>query len=434
MGSTADLVARSVNLELGDVPPAAVDAAKAALLDTLAVALAAQGERVVQAARGFVVDEASAGACTVWGGTHRASPARAALANGTASHALDFDDVCWAMNAHPSAVLWPAAIAVAEATGASGATALLGYVAGFEAAADIGGWLGQAHYAAGWHPTATIGTLAATVAAAKILGLGEVLVRRAIGIACSEAAGSRMSFGTDTKPLHAGFAAEAGVTAALLAARGVTSREDGIEATMGLVELYAGTPTARTRTGFALLDPGIEVKPYPSCRFTHRVIDAVLAIRGRRGSRALRSLECTIDPFAEQIVIHPRPTNGLEAKFSMQYCAAVAWIDGWPGLAAFSDERAAGGDVQHLLANVTVRHGSADAETVTVTFEDGGTDVETVRVARGSPARPLGPEDVLAKVRACTGFDAERAAALARATGTIDVQADLRELLSLVTG
>jgi len=430
MAFSADLAARALALGLADVAPSALAVAKATLLDTLAVALAARSERVVSAVTGFIADETREGPCTIWATLGRAGPARAALANGTAAHALDFDDVCWAMNAHPSAVLWPTVLAVAESVGASGAAALLGYVAGFEAEAEIGALLGRSHYAAGFHPTSTIGTLGAAVSAGKILGLDEPSLLRAIGIACSEAAGSRMNFGTDTKPLHAGLAAQAGVTAALLAARGVTAREDGIEAPMGLVALYAGEGKgAVRRRELALLDPGVELKPYPSCRFTHRVIDAVLALRERRGTRDLTALACSVDPFAERIVIYPRPRNGLEAKFSMQYCAAVAWLDGWPTLAAFADDRASAPDVQHLLARVVVEPGSPEAETVTARYRDGSTDSETVRVAKGSPSHPLTDAERLAKVRACAarapGVDIEL---LARAVEGMDAMPDVRAL------
>jgi 2-methylcitrate dehydratase PrpD len=433
MGFSAEIAARAASRRLGDVPRMALQAAKAAILDTFAVALAARGERVVSAVEGFVGEEGSAGPCTVWGSALRAGPARAALVNGTAAHALDFDDVCWAMNAHPSAVLWPAALAVAEKVGASGAQALLGYIAGFEAEADLGAALGREHYAAGFHPTATLGTVAAAVTAGCVLEADAACLRRAIGIACSEAAGSRMSFGTDTKPLHAGLAAQAGVTAALLAGRGVTAREDAIEADMGLAALYRGTIPSAPRTGYALVSAGIEQKLYPSCRFTHRVIDAVLALRARNAERDLVAIDCVVDPFASEIVTHPRPTTGLEAKFSMEYCAAVAWLDGVPGPNAFSDLRAARNDVQRLLRLVTVQRGTPDLETVTVTWANGRTDFETVRVAKGSPARPLTADERLEKVRACaSALLADRFDAFVDLAGRLEALTDVRQLTRLL--
>jgi 2-methylcitrate dehydratase PrpD len=433
MGFSAEIVARAARRTLADVPSAAIDAAKAAILDTFAVALAARNERVVSIVEGFVRDEGGTGACAIWGSELRASPPRAALVNGTAAHALDFDDVCWAMNAHPSSVLWPAALVAAEMAGASGAQALLGYISGFEAEADLGAALGKEHYAAGFHPTATLGTLAAAVAAGRVLGADESILRRALGIACSEAAGSRMSFGTDAKPLHAGLAAQAGVTAALLAVRGMTAREDSIEGELGFAALYRGTVPTTVRAHYALVSPGVELKPYPSCRFTHRVIDAVLALSARNEERGLLGIECVVDPFARDIVVHSRPTTGLEAKFSMEYCAAVAWLDGVPGPSAFSDARAAEDDVQRLLRRVTVRPGSADAETVTVRWADGRADSETVRVAKGSPSMPLTRTERLEKAQACASFQLrERFAPFVEQVERLEAVADVRQLTALL--
>jgi 2-methylcitrate dehydratase PrpD len=263
-------------------------------------------------------------------------------------------------------------------------------------------------------------------------------LRRALGIACSTAAGSRMNFGTDTKPLHAGLAAQSGVVAAELAARGVTAREDGLEADMGLADLYDGArPLALPSFAepLALEKPGIELKPYPSCRFTHRLVDGVLALRERHpGERALR-FELRLQPFAHKILIYPAPTSGLEAKFSAPYCAAVAWLDGWPRLESFSDERAARADVQSLLRAVEVGDASgSDEEEIAVVLASGARDVERVRLPRGHPERPLSEAERLQKVRDCAGpaLGARGAEALIDAVGRLESLRDVRELTSLL--
>ncbi len=246
-----------------------------------------------------------------------------------------------------------------------------------------------------------------------------------------------MNFGTDTKPLHAGLAAQAGVLAAELAARGVTACENGLEAEMGLGDLYGGPrPLALPPLGapFALEDPGLELKPYPSCRFTHAAIDAVLAVRERHPGAALEALECAIQPLARRILIHPQPATGLEAKFSLPYATAVAWLDGWPGLEAFSDERAARPDVQKLLQRVLVRDaGGAEVE-VTAVFASGERDSERVRHARGSPARPLSDSERLEKVRACAApaLGAERTERLIATVERFEELSDVRPLTSLL--
>jgi 2-methylcitrate dehydratase PrpD len=433
MGFTRDLVERVSALHLDGVPSEALDVGKSSLLDTLGVALAGRGERVVHAVEGFVADDSSTGSAGVWGTSRKTSASRAALVNGTAAHALDYDDVCWAMNAHPSAVLWPAALAVGESIGASGKDVLASYIAGFEAAADVGATLGTDHYAAGFHPTATIGTLAAAVVTGRLLRLDPRALARAIGIACSEVAGSRINFGTDTKPLHAGFAAQAGIVAASLAMRGVTAREDAIEGSMGLVDLYRGKEVALRARELALLDPGVELKPYPSCRFTHRVVDAALAIRSRHPTEQAESIECTVDPFSLSIVTYSRPANGLEGKFSMEYAAAAAWLDGRVGVDTFKDERVARSDIQALLERTNVVSGSKDSETVRVWFTGGGSDEETVHVAKGSPARPLTRAERATKfLDGATPALGDGARLVPAAVQRVEALSDIRELCSLL--
>jgi 2-methylcitrate dehydratase PrpD len=273
----------------------------------------------------------------------------------------------------------------------------------------------------------------ATAASGLLLGLDERALARAFGIALSRAAGTRANFGTDTKPLHAGLAARAGLEAAELAARGVTAREDALEMEMGLADLYGGAqPFALPRLddGFALERPGIELKPYPSCRFTHRAIDAVLALREKHAGRALRAIECESDPLGLKILIYPEPRTGLEAKFSLQYCVAIAWLDGWPGLDAFSDARAAASDVQALLRRVRVRESRSADEHVELVFADGTSARESVRIARGHPQQPLSDEQRTAKALLCLSpaLGASRARALVDAVGALEEVRDVREL------
>jgi len=184
----------------------------------------------------------------------------------------------------------------------------------------------------------------------------------------------------------------------------VTAREDAVEAEMGLGDLYAGKqPFALPQLGapLALERPGLELKPYPSCRFTHRTIDLVLALREKHAGRELESVEIASDPLGLKILIYPKPRTGLEAKFSLPYCAAIAWLDGWPGLGAFSDARASAADVQSLLRRVVVREARGAEEEVELVFGDGTRARATARYARGNPDLPLSEAERLAKVRAC---------------------------------
>ena len=439
MSGLTEQVARfALGLELASVPPVARLHARVGLLDLLACAIGGRDTRAAVSVRQFAVEEGNAGGSTLWGTSARVSPARAALANGTAAHALDYDDVSWAMNGHPSAPLAPAVLAVAERVDASGAETLAAYIAGFEVEARLGRLLGGQHYARGWHPTATLGALGATVAVARLLRLDEEGLRRALGLACSQLAGSRMNFGTDAKPLHAGLAAQTGVLSAELAARGLTARLDALEAEMGPADLYAGErPSESLGLGnpFALIDPGLELKPYPACRFTHRIIDGILALRARNADAVPERITCIVPPFALKVLIHPRPTNGLEAKFSLPYCAAVAWIDGWPTVESFSDVRAQKGDVQDLLRRVEVGEAPGPDEAVEVTFASGARDSERIRYARGHPELPLTREEHARKVRSLCEpvLGSAGTGRLVRAVDGIESLPSVRELLGALT-
>jgi len=433
MSATERLAAFALGLPLGEVPESVRASARAAMLDGLACAIASRDERATRELRGFALEQGSHPRATLWGTGERVSPALAALVNGTAAHALDFDDVSWAMNGHPTVPLLPAAFALAEANGRSGAELLRAYIVGFEVEARLGQALGRPHYERGWHATATLGVFGATAASAVLLGLDTGALRRAFGIAVSRASGTRANFGTDAKPLHAGLAARAGLEAAELAARGVTAREDAFEMEMGLADLYGGRAPfelPRLDAGFALADPGVELKPYPSCRFTHRAIDAVLCLREKHAGRELRAIECASDRLGLKVLIYPEPHTGLEAKFSLQYCVAVAWLDGWPGLGAFADPRAGAADVQALLRRVVVREARGADEEVELVFADGTRARETVRIARGNPQNPLTDAERIAKVNRCLEpmLGAARARTLVAAFERLENLRDVREL------
>ncbi|MEE8557107.1 MAG: MmgE/PrpD family protein [Myxococcota bacterium] len=439
MGSATERLVRFVqDLDLDAIPNGVRRTARTAILDGLACAVGGCGTRVGAAVRELVLSEGGRPAATLWGTRVRSSPARTALANGASAHALDFDDVLWPMNGHPTAPVLPAVLAVAESRGSSGSEVLAAYVAGVEAAAALGYAMGRPHYERGWHPTATLGALGATLAAGKLGELSREELSRALGIACSQLAGSRMNFGTDTKPLHAGLAAQVGVLATDLAARGLTATTDPLGEELGLAGLYHGPSSLELPSlgdPFALESPGLDLKPYPSCRFTHRTIDAVLDIRSTRGRESVKTIECWIDLLALKILIHPQPADGLEAKFSLPYCAAIAWIDGWPAVESFSDARATRADVQELLNRVRVSEASAPEEEVEITFSSGARERRRILHPRGSPDRPMERDDHVRKVRSlCVPvLGAERTDELVSVVSQLETLDDMGELAKLLT-
>src|SRR5438128_9479875 len=262
----------------GDPPDAARRAAAGAALDTIGVMLAGASEpcaRIVQR----VVSAEGTGPCRIIGTNACAGAAGAALANGTAAHAHDFDDMCFVSLAHPSAPLVACALAAAELAGASGRALLDAYIVGFEIEGRFGRAMNPRHYKKGWHCTSTIGTLGAAAAASRLFGLDAATTRHALSIAASEASGLKDNFGSMVKPLHAGLAARNGVLAALLARAGMTANRAAIDGPQGfLAAMDSERPsldafTADLGSRWEIVDIGITVKLYPSCAGTHPTLD-----------------------------------------------------------------------------------------------------------------------------------------------------------------
>src|SRR5262249_8155861 len=266
-----------------------------------------------------VVEIDGAGPCAVFGTSLRASAANAALANGTAAHALDYDDMCFVSLAHPSAPLVPAAWAAAEIAGASGRALLDAYRAGFEIEGRLGRAMNPRHYQRGWHCTSTLGTIGAAAAASRLLGLDAGATGHALAIAASEASGLKENFGTMVKPLHAGLAARNGVLAALLARGGLTASEQAIDGPQGFLHAMDGEggalddALADLGVRWEILDTGITVKLYPSCAGTHPSLDVILDLRREAGIAAddVDRVDIVVDSITPTVLIYERPATGL---------------------------------------------------------------------------------------------------------------------------
>src|SRR6185295_15005941 len=205
--------------------------------DTVGVTLAGASEPASLIVR-HVVEAEGGDACTVFGTPVRASMSGAALANGTAAHALDYDDMCFVSLAHPSAPLVPAVLAAAESARLSGRAVLDAYVVGFEIEARLGRLMNPRHYQRGWHCTSTLGTIGAAAAVGRLLGLDAAAAGHALAIAASQASGLKENFGTMVKPLHAGLAARNGVLAALLARGGMVASRQAFEGPQGFLRAF----------------------------------------------------------------------------------------------------------------------------------------------------------------------------------------------------
>jgi 2-methylcitrate dehydratase PrpD len=392
-------------------------AAQRAWLDTLGVMLAGSLEPASVIVQGLCEQEGGRPRCSVIGTGLRTSAAAASLANGTAAHALDFDDMCFVSLAHPSAPLVAASLAAGELAGASGSRLLDAFVIGFEIEGVLGRALNPSHYARGWHCTSTLGSIGAAAAAARILGLDPDATARALSIAASQASGLKENFGTMTKPLHAGLAAQGGVLAALLAQSGFTASHAALDGPQGFAAAMCDEPpTLRDKAGelgrrWEILETGITVKLYPSCAATHPTLDALLDLRRAHPftGEDVERIEVAVDAVTPTVLLYADPATGLEAKFSMQFCAAAAAARGHVGIETFDTEQVADPAVRRLLPRVSMQVDprlGEDAPPMTrarvaVSLSDGRRLTAEADGARGYPARPASRDELDAKFRSC---------------------------------
>ena len=353
------------DLGIEDFPPEAVEAARGAIMDCLACMLAGSREDLAEILCRYVSGESAAPIASVVGRGFKTSAANAALVNGAMAHALDYDDITQITKTHPTAVLLPAALGVAEETGASCRDLLLGYMTGFEVACAVGESLSEAYYDdLGWHPTGPLGTVGAAAAASKVMGLDAEQTAMAISLAASQASGLRQNFGTMTKPFHAGDAARAGVASARLVRSGLTASLDALEGRFGFIRAFSGGQgfnAAEVVENLAskcyLVESGIEVKKYPCCGSAHLALDATFSLlsQGEIDPEAVDRIEVMVDFDPPRSLIHSRPTSSLEGKFSMHYCLAAALLDHRVGLQSFSDEQVLRPGAQDLIPRIDMR-------------------------------------------------------------------------------
>ena len=272
-----------------------MDAALRAIMDCLGVMLAGSTEPAARIVQSVAEVEGGTPLATIVGTGRRTGAVWASLANGTAAHALDFDDTNFAMMGHPSAPVLSAALAAGELAMATGQELVHAFLLGFEVETTVAETINPAHYEHGWHATCTLGTLGAAAAAARILGLDTAQTATALAVAASQASGLKENFGTMTKPFHAGHAARSGVLAALLAREGWTASDRALEGPQGYLHVFSAGRRELAALGtlgapWKITTTGVAVKPFPSCACTHSIIDGALELSARTRSGPSRSL------------------------------------------------------------------------------------------------------------------------------------------------
>ena len=402
-------------LRYRDIPEDAIAFIRIGFTDCVGVMIAGAGEPAPQLLRAMLAP--AGGEATLLFGAGRASAPEAAWINGTAAHALDFDDV--AQRGHPSTVLVPAILAEAEALGASGEAMMLAYAAGYETWAELVRRESDQHHNKGWHPTGIFGAIGAAAACASLRRLDATQAAHAIALGASQSAGLMSNFGTMTKPFHAGRSAHAGVVSARLAEKGFSAALDTLEHAQGF--LAAVSPAGKVDRESAieagsvwkLARTGLSVKKYPLCFCTHRALDGMLDLLQAERVDAGKVSRVTVSTSRRNATMlrNHAPQTGLEAKFSMEFAMASALIAGRAGLAELTDGFVRRPDVQALMKRVVVKEDEREDPAAPgyaiydeVTLEtDGGKKKDSVQVTnvRGSPDLPLAREELWAKFEGC---------------------------------
>jgi len=449
-----------VGTRAADIPADVARLGRRSVLDGVGLALAGAASATGAIVRRYLSAQGidGAGAATVIGAALRLPPRFAAFANGIAIHADDYDDTqlavakdrVYGLLTHPTAPALPPALALAERDGRSGAELMLAYQIGVEVECKVAEAIAPRHYQHGFHSTATCGAIGSAAASAKLLGLDREQTRRALAIAASQAAGLRENFGTMTKPFHAGRAAESGVVAAELAALGFTASPIALEADRGFFRAAGGgyDPAAiegRLGRPWTFASPGVSIKPHPSGSLTHPGMAVMLDLIRRHDLRAehVHRVAVGTNHNMPNALIHHRPTNALQAKFSMEFCMAILLLERKAGLEQYTDAVVNRPDVQALVRRVEFgMHPQAEAAgfdkmttIVEVELDDGTLVTGAADFGKGSPVNPMSDDELAEKFLQCARWgrlDDVSSRRLLDALWRIDGLADVRELTAML--
>jgi len=435
---TAALADRVAAMRLASMPLAALTVAKQCLLDWIGVALAGRSEPLVRILLDELAPTDDPGGVAIVGHGRRARASDAVLINGAMGHALDFDDVIMPMG-HPTVPVAPVVLALAQQSGASGASALEAFIAGVETECRIARLLGPSHYAKGWHTTATTGAFGAAAAAAHLLGVEGEALTHAFGLAGTQAAGLKSCFGTMSKPLHPGKAAQNGLLAARLAARGFTSDTD----ILGSAQGFTATQSTTAGPTGALADrtqPWVVealFKYHAACYLTHDSIEAANQLRSEEhiARESIEAVSVRVPSGHLGVCNIPAPSTGLECKFSLRMTTALAFSgEDTFQEALFSDATARRPDLVALRDKVNIDPTQLGRGcVVTVRLKDGRSLERTGDVSQPLRDLALQQDKLERKFRhlttAALGAKADEVIGLCR---TLETLPDLDGLIALI--
>lgn len=449
MDATETLAAFVDETTLSDVPSDAQEKAKEAITDLVGVAIYGSHHEVGDKITAFVETDAPGDTATMFA-RGSASSTGAALANGTYGHAVDYDDTFESIVIHPTSPVFSAALAAAEDADGTGEDVLTSYLIGIEIAYRTGHSTYPSHYENGWHSTGTVGTFGATAAAASVMDLEPDEIEHAFGIAASMSSALKKNFGTMTKPLHSGHAAQMGVRSAKLASSGFTADtsifggEIGYGNVMTIGDTYDPEElTAELGETWAVMDLGY--KPYPSGVITHAAMEAFrdIVLQNDLEPENVDEIVVSLDDAASEMLHHENPETGLEAKFSIEFCLAAVLLEDDPGIHEFTDEYVTDPETREQTAkverdfkeNLFGGNFANYAARVSAETTDGETYTAEMKHAPGHPTNPLSEERLRAKFDECTRDvlpDSEAEAAY-EAIWALDEDGSLEQLLDAVS-
>jgi 2-methylcitrate dehydratase PrpD len=410
-----------VGTKFGDLSAQLLELGKKSMLDGIGLALSGSVSKTGELVRRHLDDlNLGQGASTVIGAGRKVAPRFAAFANGVGIHADDYDDTqlavakdrVYGLLTHPTAPALPAALAVAELVQASGRDFMLAYQLGVEVECKIAEAIAPRHYQTGFHATATCGTFAAAAASAKLMGFDVATTQRALSIAGSQSAGLRENFGTMTKPFHAGRASESGVVAAQFASYGWTAAARILEAPRGFFSAAGGGYDIDAIFGklgapWTFVSPGVSIKPHPSGSLTHPGMTEMLRLIKTHDihARDVKHVRVGTNSNMPNALIHHRPKDELQAKFSMEFCMAMLLLEGRAGLNEFTDAAVEREDVKAMIEKVDfVIDDEAEAAgyhlmttLIDIDLMDGRRISGRADMGKGSPAMPMTYDEVAFK-------------------------------------
>jgi 2-methylcitrate dehydratase PrpD len=427
VGLTREVANYVSKVSYKDIPPEVTRLARGFILDGLGVALAGSIDECSRIVQNHIKQMGGREDCAVLGTALSAPAAKAALANGVAGHALDYDDTqlstskeaVYGLLTHPTTPVLATVLAIGEKQKISGAEFLLAYITGVEVECRIADSINPRHYQSGFHSTATMGGLGAAMAVGKILRLRENVLVQALGIVASMASGLRENFGTMTKPLHAGRAAENGITAALLAQSGFTAATNILEARRGFYNAMAGgydesKIAGRLGKPYFMQEPGISIKPYPSGSLSHPAQDLILDLVKEHDLQEsdIESIDVGTNSNVPNALIYPMPKTALEGKFSIPFCMAIAVIERKAGIAQFVDSKVRQKKVVELMKRVRL-YVDDELEAlgydqvrsrIRIKLHHGQTIEGRYDVARGHPEKPMSWTELTEKFNECASL------------------------------